>query len=191
MTTSNDEVREFLGIPVEGERYSEWRVRKYTPRPLSELKPYLDAAWEAGVKAITWQQYTPHWMDGDVCEFSVHDYALTSNQEVADNWVNFHFYEEYEVDVTEEKYLEHAEDRWTDYRKADVDGKVRYYRELQEGLYDFEYHSYDHPDTPNAKDLDLPIQSIEFEDALRSMFGDHTQVVLTPTRVLQEDYSHD
>lgn len=192
MTTSNNDVREFLGIPVEGERYSSWRERNYTPRPISELKPYLDAVWEKGVKAITWQQYTPYFMDGDVCEFSVHEVSVTSNPEVAENWVNFNFHEEYEVDVTKEAYERNAGERWTDYRKSEEDGgKVRYYRELQEGLYDFVNYSHDHPDTPNVKDLDIPLQSVEFEDALRSKFGDHTQVVITPTRVLQEEYSHD
>lgn len=192
MTTANDEIRTFLGIPVEGDRTSSWRARNYTPRPLSDLKPYLDAAWEKGIKAITWQQYTPHWVDGDVCEFNVHEIAVTNNQEVADQWVDFDFYEERMIEVDEQHYLDNHDPKYySSYSKVEEDGQpTKYFRRVDE-LYEYTCDGYVHPDGIDLEDLDLPIQSIEFEDALRSVFGDHTQVVITPTRVVQEEYSHE
>lgn len=186
-------VREFLGTPIEGSRTSSWQPRAYNPRPIEDLKPYLEEAWNKGIKAITWKQYTPHWMDGDVCEFSVHEIAVTSNEEVAEQWEDFRFYEDREIEVTEQQYLDnHHERYYSGYSKVEEDGKpTKFIRRVDE-VYEYELSCYgDHPDGVDTEALDLPMQKLEFEDALRTAFGDHTQVVLTPTRVLQEEYSHD
>lgn len=146
--------RDFFGIPIEGSVWAEQPAIKQ--RDFSELKPYFDNAWEKGFKAIAWRQYTPHWNDGETCEFSVHDPSFTTSQEVADSWLNF----EYEFDQYD------YEQPWSD--------------------------KYPHPDGIKKEDFpDLPIARYEFEYAMLHKFGNHTEVVVTPTRVVQSEYEHD
>jgi hypothetical protein len=157
------EPRNFFGIPIEGDVYE---MRPSTPqRPFSDLKPYFDALWEKGIKGVTWRQYTPWFNDGDTCEFSVREPSFTSNEKVVEAWL---------------EGSEEYEDENGDFHNA--------------YSYDFERpwsSTYPHPDGLKKEDLVLPIDSYEFEYAMRDMFGDHTEVVVTPTRVVQWEYSHD
>lgn len=189
--TKNNDVRSFLGLPIEGDKgYTRYR-RQYTPRPIEDLYPYFKTAFENGIKAITWQQYTPRFNDGEPCEFSVHEVSVTNNTEVAENWLDNNFYEDRLVEVDRAEYEAEKEaakkSRYYHYLPyEEIDGKI--FKRYEEGTYDYIPGSR-HPD--NIKDLDIPIHKLEFEDALRTKFGDHTQVVVTPERVVQFEYSHD
>ena len=190
MTDLNkDDVRLFNGVPVEGERYA-WSRSHVNPRPLEELYPYIKDTFDKGVKAITWHQYTPYFNDGEPCEFNVYDASVTTNPEVADAWLNEDFYIETRKEVSEQEYTEAKSQRYN-YGYFEEDGK--YWREFSEGVYDYEvpFYSGGHPDGIEPKSINLPITSSEFEDALRTAFGDHTAVVVTPERVVQFEYSHD
>ena len=153
LTKGAPERRNFFGIPIEG---GMWQERPERPqRPFKDLKPYFDKVWEKGFKAVAWQQYTPHWNDGETTEFGVREPSFTTSQEVADDWLNF----EYEFD--------------------------KYY-------YEVPYGNRKHPDGFYREDFpELPIDHYEFEYAMREKFGDHTEVVVTPTRVVQSEYEHD
>lgn len=51
---------------------------------------------------------------------------------------------------------------------------------------------YPHPEGIRKEDFpELPIDHYEFEYAMREKFGEHTEVVVTPTRVVQSEYEHD
>lgn len=190
MTSLNKEdVRLFNGVPVEGERYA-WSRSHVNPRPIEELYPYIKAVFDKGVKAITWRQYTPYFNDGEPCEFDVHDASVTTDPEIAAAWLNEEFYTEVRKEISEKEYTEAKSQRYS-YGYFEEDGK--YYHEFSEGIYDYEvpYYSDDHPDGIAPKSIELPVSATEFEDALRTAFGDHTQVVVTPERVVQFEYSHD
>lgn len=193
LAKNDDDVRRFLGLPIEGDRGYVTRNRVYIPRPIEDLREYLMEAWDQGILAITWNQYTPRFNDGDICEFGVNDVSVTSDPKVAEDWLNGDFYEEYTREVTEEEYLEETTNtRWhTGYYKEEEDGQpTRYFRGLEEGTYSF-YLGSNHPDGLNSDDVNLHLNDIEFEDALKQVFGDGTQVVISPTRVVQFEYDHE
>ena len=188
----NDSVlpRVFMGIPVEGDRANRKSYRSYTPRPIEELYPYFQAAFDKGIKAVTWHQYTPHFNDGEPCEFSVYDLSVTSSEEVAKNWLDGEFYEDRLVEVTkaeyDDEYWAAKNSRYSYFPYEIVDEK--YYRRYEEGAYDYIPGS-NHPD--KIESCPIPVSNIEFEDALNWEFGDGTQVVVTPSLVVQFEYEHD
>lgn len=184
--------RKFMGVSIEGDRgYDRYR-RKYTPKPVEELYPYFKAAFnDLGVKAVTWHQYTPYFNDGEPCEFSVGDMSATTSEEVAEHWLDDNFHEERLVEVDREEYDAEVEaakhSRYRYYLPyEEIDGKI--YRRYEEGAYDY-IPGANHPD--KLTDVDIPVYTLEFEDALRQTFGDHTQVVVTPERVVQFHYEHE
>ncbi|WPH58224.1 hypothetical protein SEA_ALONE_136 [Streptomyces phage Alone3] len=190
MTRLNKDEREFMGIPIEGDIPFHHSRRSYVPKDIEELYPHFKEEFYKGIKAVTWHQYTPYFNDGEPCEFSVYDLCVTSNEEVAEHWVNGDFYEDRLVEVSKEDYdAEKAYVAQSSYRYfpyEEIDGK--YYKRYEEGTYDY-IPGPGHPD--GITDVDIPIHKLEFEDALRTKFGDHTQVVVTPGRVVQFDYEHD
>jgi hypothetical protein len=157
------ETRSFFGIPIEGDIY-EGRPA-VEQKPFKDLKPYFDKLWEKGVLAVSWTQYTPWFNDGDTCEFGVNEPGFTSNPKVVAAW------------------LDHERD-WED-------GAGDFY---EADIYCYEApwsDKYPHPDGLKKEDLELPINHSEFEYAMLEKFGNHTEVVVTPTRVVQWEYSHD
>lgn len=165
--------RSFMGIPIEGDFYD--RRREYvTQRPIQDLHEEFQKAFASGVKAITWQQYTPYFNDGDVCEFSVGDYYVTTSDRVAASWLQDDYPDT--EDINDEEmgreggFYDYQKPWYSSYSKTD----------------------YPHPDGIAIKDWpDLSIQDGAYELAMMSAFGDHTQVVVTPTRVVQFEHEHE
>lgn len=155
--------REMFGIPIEGSVYTEQPTVEQ--RPFKDLKPYFDALWEKGILAVSWTQYTPWFNDGDTCEFGVCEPGFTSNPKVAEAWLNGD---------------REWEDESGDYYDADIYSYERPWND-----------KYPHPDGLQKEDLVLPVAHYEFEYAMLGMFGNHTEVVVTPNRVIQTEYSHD
>lgn len=149
----------FMGMEVEG-KYGSWNR---TPQePIANLLPYFKAAFENGISAVKWTQYTPGFNDGDPCEFTVRDPRITTNTVVAQAWLE-----------NEEPDMEQA------YPGKDYD----YYD-------DWEYESSsNHPDGLNNETWpDVPVDAGRFEDAVRSKFGNNIEIVVTPQRVVTFDY---
>lgn len=194
MTNLNkNDSRLFMGVSIEGERGYTRYQRSYTPRPIEELYPYFKDAFSKGVKAATWHQYTPYFNDGEPCEFSVYDLSVTNNEEVAAHWLEDNFHEDRLIEVDRAEYEAEKEaaknSRYYYYLPyEEVDGKI--FRRYEEGAYDY-IPGASHPDGIGREDVDIPVDDLEFQDALRSVFGDHTQVVVTPNRVVQFDYEHE
>ena len=74
----------FMGLPIEG-YHDVWH--RTTQESIDKLLPYLKTAFDNGLAAVRWDQYTPGWSDGDVTEFGIHNVALTSNKEAAAAWL--------------------------------------------------------------------------------------------------------
>lgn len=165
--------RSFMGIPIEGDSVD--RHREYMQQlPITDLHEEFQKAFDSGVKAITWTQYTPYFNDGDVCEFSVGDYYVTTNPRTAAAWAQHDFpdADDYEDDDSgrDDSYWGYSKPWYSSYRDKD----------------------YPHPDgiTPEQWP-DLSIQNGSYELAMINTFGDHTQVVVTPDRVIQFEYEHE
>ena len=162
--------RSFMGIRIEGE-YN--HGRSYCDqRSLEELVAIFKAAFDKGVKAIAWEQYTPYFNDGEPCEFSVGDFAFTTNQVVADAWLDNNA---------------GSEGDCYDYKGELIPGYLRtdFYS------YQTPWHTdYPHPDGFVKGDIEMP-NGNEFEQVLNQTFGDHTIVVVTPTQVVQSEYDHE
>lgn len=160
--------RTFMGITIQGE-YNHGHSY-LDQRPLEELTAYFQAAFDKGILAIAWKQYTPYFNDGDPCHFSVGDFAFTSNPRVASAWL--------------------------DDDSGDEDDKYGYDGELIPNYTPTDFYSYEkpsgdeHPDGFLPRDIDLPIGGY-FEQALNQTFGDHTTVVVTPEKVVQFEYDHE
>lgn len=162
--------RSFMGIKIAGE-YTHGRSYE-DQRPLNELTSYFQDAFDKGIKAISWQQYTPYFNDGEPCEFGVGDISFTNNPVVASAWLD--------------------EEQGDECDKYDVDGNIRKdYTPTDFYSYEQPWHvNYPHPDGFAVGDIDLPGMG-EFERALNETFGDHTTVVVTPDRVVQFYYDHE
>jgi hypothetical protein len=163
--------RMFMGIPIEG---SVTGTRKYTEqRPITDLYEQFQKAFASGVKAITWTQYTPYFNDGDVCKFSVGDHFVTTNDRVAASWLQ----EEFPDADDYEKEDSYREDSYWGYGKPWVG---------------YTGTKYPHPDGITIEQWpELYIQDAAYEHAMLEAFGDHTQVVVTPEKVVQFEYEHE
>lgn len=149
----------FMGMVVEG-KYGSWK--RIPQEPIQNLLPYFKTAFENGITALKWHQYTPGFNDGDPCEFSVHEPRVTTNAVVAAAW------------------LDNAE---PDMEEAYPDKSYDYYDD-----YDYESTS-DHPDGLTDETYpDIPVDAGRFEDAVRAKFGNDVEVVVTPNRVVVFEY---
>lgn len=159
MTSLNKDDKTFMGLPIEGDTGYRWAR---TPQePVENLYNDLKAAFDAGVVGIMWEQYTPAWNDGEACEFSVRDPKVTTNAIVAEAW----------LDGTEpDLSLAYPEEDFGEYDE-----------------YMYEQWS-DHPDGKHVNDISVPVDAAKYEDALRSKFGNNIKVIVTPGRVVTEEY---
>jgi len=153
--------REFMGLTIEGDHYGWAR----TPQePIENLYAVLKEAFELkGVKGIMWEQYTPGWNDGEPCEFSIRDPKVTTNEAVAQAWLDGD-----EPDMS------------TAYPEEDYDAY---------GYDEYEYEQWgEHPDGKHVKDISIPVNHGQFEDALREKFGNDVKVIVALGRVVTEEY---
>ena len=114
------------------------------------------------VTAIVWTQYTPYFNDGDTCEFSVHDATFTNAPDPESvRWGEYDGDEEFAADGSEIF-------AWEGWGEAPA------------GL-----------NTKLCKDFSAMINSLEMEDVMKAMFGDHVKVVATREGFEVDDYDHD
>jgi hypothetical protein len=149
-----------MGIKVTGN--AQYTADRPIQLPIEDLYPYFKEAFDKGLLAVSWTQYTPGFNDGDPCEFTVGEVRGTANEEIARAWV--------EEDTPD---LELA-----------YGPQAPYY-----DVYEYGYYG-DHPDGKEFGDVvnSIPVEKGSFEDALRSTFGNYTEIVVTPTQVVQYDY---
>lgn len=127
------------------------------------------------LESIVWTQYTPHFNDGEPCEFSVHEFAATFNVEVKDqeykgqkvpgDWNSGSIYEE----VTREPGYEFEE---------------------------FGYGSGEKDEDPTLRVARMAIKSLNgvkntCEEIFQAAFGDGVKVTATRNGFDVDDYDHD
>lgn len=79
MTTFAETTKRIQGIINDAKKEAEKAL-------LDEFKAVFERHPE--IQVITWTQYTPYFMDGDTCEFTVHDVYVSDNIECS-HWGEF------------------------------------------------------------------------------------------------------
>jgi hypothetical protein len=152
-------------------------------------KSFFEAAPE--IKAVIWSQYTPYFNDGDECIFGINE---------------MNFLTEYSEDATLPRYV-------YDLDNEEIDGisvfdinasqeNLEYYTDAIKRYGDSSYYQQKIKSIEEAlknprhdeisklcKGLSRVI--IDNEDLMKSVFGDHVIVILTPNGSSTEDCEHD
>lgn len=179
---------EVFGIPVSGEP-QRTRGALVDQRPLSDLRPVFEALLaDERVIEFGWEQYTPYFNDGDVCEFSVGDpWIRTIDDEDVDDHCDL------QINSTHPT-LGHLE--WRKMTDEEYALKVIEYKSRGWGGTPYNYGHFPkldgakHPDLLElAKELDV-VNSC-YENALYDAFGDHARVTVTKTGIQIDEYDHE
>lgn len=152
-------------------------VQKQFPEIFSDIFAQSDK-----LSSIGWRQYTPHFNDGEDCEFSTHfDYLYVNG---SDEDENEHLQTEW-VKLTEDNILLHKEHHSSSYGKPHL---------LNRGIGQ-------ESSIPNKNfDRQLANQVGQFREALKQipddlykdLFGDHVKVTMYSTGLIEtEEYDHD
>lgn len=158
----SDDKLDFRGKLLVDKSYS-YKSQFVEQVPITDLQPYLDHAFNHGVKAFKWNQFVPGFNDGDPCEFTLYEVYATANDTVAELWAKGH-------SVSDAEELEYPEDVY-----------------LEDYSFILESSPADHPDGL-TDDVDLPVYAAKFEYAIRAEFGDNCTVVITPESTFKFDY---
>jgi hypothetical protein len=173
------------------------------------------------IKAISWKQYTPYFNDGESCEFSVHeplafyhpmlDSGDEEENEYSEDSKNLFIAEEFAVESVKARIeimqaYEADPLAWSKQAVAVKNTMIRggyRYSDDYYVTYPPEYFSVEElirlrymiETTPAAfveetQAILSVINSIS-EQAMKELFGDHTQVIITRDGVACEDYHHD
>jgi len=179
-------------------------------------REYFDK-YEHIVHAITWQQFTPYFNDGETCEFSVNEpYALYKpfdDEEIEDYSEDSDHYVDlasYDIDEIKKRIATRAEYdndpvAWSKHAAAEhnktIIGSYRYSDDYylqyppesltQEQLKQLLARAESTPDS-FVKDTSVLMSTIISldEDAMKELFGDHVQVIITREGVSTLDYPH-
>ena len=175
------------------------------------------------VHCVHWTQYTPHFMDGEECTFSVNDICFYIKFSEEDDLENMESYDSSPVYNTEDlesakKDLEEAvaytnnPTAWVE--KYYIDYEKKYGRPAHKSAYN---NPKPHPTDPKEaqnnideiqkfldtypetllntmqKDFGAMARTIGKipEDVMKSVYGDHSQVIITLGNTEVDDFSHD
>ncbi|MEU9258998.1 hypothetical protein AB0D68_10990 [Streptomyces sp. NPDC048212] len=171
MTTDTN----FLGMPVSGDiTQGSSRVDQ---KPIEDLAPLFQALVDdPTIVEFGWTQYTPYFMDGDVCEFGVNGLWVRTTAELRSDgeFQEGHYDLEVEYHPSLGTVNGHWEGDWPDrnYVKDSYEGpdEVRYDR---------------------CHDLDRALQSGAFDNVLLDHFGDHAVITVRKDSIEIESYDHD
>jgi hypothetical protein len=167
------------GLPIWGEPVfprSTAGVEQWGDDKFSELlRPLIDSP---RVEAIKWEQFTPYFNDGDVCEFSVGTPEMKVNDRPGieeDDWDDDGFVSIWSV------HLEGGRQRrW-------VSGEYGW-----GGHYEYTGPEIEqHEDYDAFSALTAAMERGHFEELLYERFGDHAQVTIYKDRITVETYDHE
>lgn len=126
------------------------------------------------VTRIQWTQYTPHFNDGEACEFGVNDPEL----QVAQSYLDRHP----DVIAGQPDWNLHLTDTPDDEEEEECERYVSTY--ILDKAKKAQY--------PELYDAVEAIKILfEAEDILQHVFGDHASVIATPDMIECEEYEHD
>lgn len=141
--------------------------------------------------SFSWTQYTPHWNDGDSCEFSAHtDYIYIDEEEEENDLYNA------EIDLKELKKKEKtiknllAEiDSLKKQGKKQDDWEIKHKQNRIEKLNQLNLEEVEKRFN-FLRDINDLLGKID-QDTFERMFGDHVKVKVTAQGVETEEYEHD
>lgn len=174
-------------------------LREFGEKAVREaLSEFFDA--HPQVEALRWEQYTPHFNDGDACVFSVHE-VRAKLKDVPDD-------EEDEDYGHQDGFLSAGslrsflpEDKKKEYMCLCYPPNGEHYNS-KTGKSNFSNSGYDQAQklkewAPGAdKDLQDDLRQLNkliqnAEEALQAAFGDHAQITATRKKIEVEEYEHD
>ncbi len=177
---------EVFGIPVSGDPLRT-RGARADQRPLSDLREVFEALIaDERVIEFGWEQYTPYFNDGDVCEFGVHAPWIRTVDDAEED-------DGYDLEISDT----HPTLGTKGYKLVNLTEEEKAERRARYGSRyapDDEWRSFSkrskHPDLLElAKKLD--VDDPHFEDALYDAFGDHARVTVTKTGIQIDQYDHE
>lgn len=120
------------------------------------------------LESLKWTQYTPHFNDGDACEFGVYDFGGTFSVPIEDEE-----YEGYDRNTRQNKYSKVTREAGFEFEVIQVQGK-----------------------DPVMKKTDNALKALrkvanKCDELFESAFGDGVEVTATRKGFKVEDYSHD
>ena len=126
------------------------------------------------ITTIRWVQYTPYFNDGDACVFGIQEPEL----ELSASWVAANP----GINLSGSGYPKMAQD--------EEDDEAEDEKSLILDTYVFtkdQGKAY-----PDMRDAVKAIEELfKAEDILRHVFGEHVEVVVTPEKIVVEEYEHD
>jgi hypothetical protein len=174
----------FMGIPMEIDELDKRRTRQADQWDAERFEEMVKPILKAGT-SIRWDQYTPYFNDGDVCEFSVGEARFRIDPESEDGYYEDGFHSVYEVQLEGGEEQVYAGQRYT----GEVD---RYGYRRSESVYEKTGRVFPHhPAYEQMQELRTAMNNGHFEELLYDLFGDHAQVTVTPEKIIKEYYSHD
>lgn len=189
---------EMLGRPITGDIQHYSTKNQVEPRPISELVAALDALLAyPEVEAVRWEQYTPYFNDGDVCEFGVREPRIKFVGEDAGGDYDDGFSEDgksYPLGYWETHYDPYAYGRRTNWRTAQVTETTPPEGKVPGDWHDkaFYVDGVVRSDIETAfKAFSSAVQDDGFEIDLHKHFGDPAQVTANREGFNVEFYEHD
>lgn len=182
-------LREFDVVTEEYNRQKAAVTEQLKPQFHDIFKDYLEA--HPCIEQLEVVAYTPYFMDGDECIYSVGTLGAT----LVDFEVDYaaEFFESYSDHFSEAlTYLKHGTipaQKWSS--KSDVEWNDYWVRTNQE-LLDLGVEKLEAIVAAReaGKDLVLAVATIP-DDVFRDMFGDHVKVIIDRDGVRTEEYDHD
>lgn len=174
----------FMGIPISGRVERADVAREKVQYTMEDLTPRIEKILaDPRVSAIRWTQYTPYFMDGEVCVFSAGDLqvrVLGAPEE-----------------LNNEDYL-----CFYGHNDDDLPGRFAYSASPvvnggQPRKWSYNNRQYEDcgpvlPPLESAEEIKNLERDLEhFEDVLRDTFGDHAMVTVTRESVTVDFYDHD
>lgn len=174
----------FMGIPVEHDGINKSRHDNVDQWDGSKFEELLRPILDVGVE-VRWDQYTPYFNDGDICEFYV-------------NEPRFHTPEVGEEDGDDE-------DGFIDTYDVRLKGgkEVTYERRQDSKPNSWGYVGYTYVEIPTGREFPVhpafglisafasAMNRGHFEEFLYDVFGDHAKVTVNSEKVVKEFYDHD
>jgi hypothetical protein len=180
-----------FGMPVQGE------IRHSGTDPVDQRDPQILGDLFAGLfqfpqlKSIVWEQYTPYFNDGDVCEFSVHGYSLRTSFHDAepgdDDYYGDGFFRIEDGDLLEYDYdYDNTTNTARGYRRA-TRTNIRIGTDVVSALLGEDGDNF----AALLNSLYEELDSGGHDVFLRATFGDHAEVTATVDGFSIDYFSHD
>ena len=198
--TKNEAIKSFSKLEKLSQKLSEntEETNKIIEKARNKSKNLAEKCFYEGVKLIfenhpklerfSWNQYTPHWNDGDECTFGANTDSLNINGEEC---------EEYAYNLRD--LIKKLNGPDLEKEKEKLKSKLSKIQNKE----DWEYRSTEQ----ELKNLDRSLEEVSeklscLEDigsilnnldgeTYKEMFGDHVTVIVTKNSVFTEEYEHD